>query len=109
MYKLDDAYLNGYAKICGIYATVVYNSLCRHANFYNQECFPSLKKIAEEHNISKPKVVDAEFEFRKVDESKIKKILVEEHDFSAQRVEKQLERLRELKEKQKQKGLSDWV
>ena len=59
MYKLDDAYLNGYAKICGIYATVVYNSLCRHANFYNQECFPSLKKIAEEHNISKPKVVDA--------------------------------------------------
>jgi len=57
----------------------------------------------------KPKVVDADFEFPKVDEEKIKKILVEKHDFSEDRVEKQLEKLRKLKEKKKQKGLGDWV
>lgn len=57
----------------------------------------------------KPKVVDAEFEFGKVDEGKIRQILVEEHDFSEDRVEKQLEKLRQLKEKKKQKGLGDWV
>jgi len=56
----------------------------------------------------KPKVVDADFKFEKIDEKKIKKILVDEHDFSAARVEKQLERLRELKEKQKQRGLGDY-
>jgi len=36
----------------------------------------------------KPDVVDAEFDFKEVDEEKIKKILVEEHDFSEERVEK---------------------
>jgi flap endonuclease-1 len=56
----------------------------------------------------KPKVVDAEFDFPKVDEEKIKKILVEEHDFSEERVEKQLEKLRKLSEKKKQKGLGDY-
>ncbi len=57
----------------------------------------------------KPNVVNADFEFEKADEEKIKKILVEEHDFSKDRVEKQFEKLRELKEKKKQKGLGDWV
>jgi len=57
----------------------------------------------------KPDVIDTEFDFKKLDEEKIKKILVEEHDFSMERVEKQLGKLRDLKEKQKQKGLGDWV
>jgi len=57
----------------------------------------------------KPKVADAEFKFPKINEEKIKKILVEEHNFSEARIEKQLERLRELKEKKKQKGLGNWV
>jgi len=57
----------------------------------------------------KPDVVDAEFDFKNVDEEKIKEILIERHDFSLERVEKQLEKLRDIKEKQKQKGLSDWV
>ena len=35
----------------------------------------------------KPSVVNAEFKFKKVDEEKIKKILVDEHDFSEERVE----------------------
>ena len=56
----------------------------------------------------KPEVFDAELKFEKVDEEKIKKILVEEHDFSEERVNKQLEKLRELKEKKKQKSLGDW-
>ena len=57
----------------------------------------------------KPDVKDEDLEFGEVDEDKIKKILVEEHDFSEQRVEKQLERLRKIKEKAKQKGLDKWV
>lgn len=57
----------------------------------------------------KPKVIDIDIEFGEIDEEKIKKILVEEHDFSDERVEKQLDKLRELKEQKKQKGLGDWV
>ena len=56
----------------------------------------------------KPDVIDADFNFGKVDEEKIKKILVEEHDFSEERVEKQLKRLREIEEERKQKGLDKW-
>ncbi len=56
----------------------------------------------------RPSVVDADFNFGKINEEKIKKILIEEHDFSEARVEKQLERLRLAKEKQKQKGLGDY-
>ena len=50
-YDVDDAYLNGWAKKCKAYATAVYNSLCRNAN-KEQYCWPSLKKIAEEHSMS---------------------------------------------------------
>ena len=57
----------------------------------------------------KPAVINADFKFGKADEKKIKKILVEEHDFSEERVDKQLEKLREVKEKKKQKALGDWV
>jgi len=57
----------------------------------------------------KPNVKNFEIEFKKMDEERIKKILVKEHDFSEKRVEKQLEKLREFKEKKKQKGLNEWV
>ncbi len=56
----------------------------------------------------KPKVIGADFKFRKINEEKIKKILVEEHDFSLQRIEKQLERLKDMHEKAKQKDLKKW-
>ncbi len=52
---VDDLYLNGYAKKCGIYATGVYLSLCRHAS-KDQECYPSYRKIAEELKISERQV-----------------------------------------------------
>ena len=51
-YKIDDAYLNQYARILGVYSTAVYNSLSRHAEFYSQKAFPSERLIAEEHNIN---------------------------------------------------------
>jgi flap endonuclease-1 len=56
----------------------------------------------------KPNVTNSFFKFSKVNEKKIREILVEEHDFSDERVQKQLERLREITEKNKQKGLDKW-
>jgi flap endonuclease-1 len=56
----------------------------------------------------KPDVSHSIFEFKKVSEKKIRQILVDEHDFSDDRVQKQLERLREINEKNKQKGLDKW-
>lgn len=51
-YKVDDAYINGYARVCKPVATAVYNSLCRHAEFNSQRAFPSQKLIAYQHSIS---------------------------------------------------------
>jgi len=56
----------------------------------------------------KPKVINTSFKFGKVNEKKIRQILVEEHDFSEERVDKQIERLREITEKNKQKNLGKW-
>jgi len=56
----------------------------------------------------RPNVIDVDFDFPRIDEEKIKKILIDEHDFSQERVIKQLGRLKESKEKQKQKGLDKW-
>lgn len=51
-FKIDDAYLNGYARVCKPVATAVYNSLCRHAEFHSQKAFPSQGLIAYQHDIS---------------------------------------------------------
>ncbi|MDP3986739.1 MAG: flap endonuclease-1 [Nanoarchaeota archaeon] len=56
----------------------------------------------------KPDVKSFDLIFPEVNEDKIKEILVERHNFSEERVNKQLEKLHEIKEKKKQKGLSDW-
>ena len=55
-FVIDDLYLNGYAKKCGIYATGVYLSLCRHAD-KQQKSFPSHQRIAEELAISRSQVI----------------------------------------------------
>ena len=57
-FQIDDEYLNGYARLCGINATGVYLSLCRHVN-KEQTCFPSKKLIAEELAISERTVYTA--------------------------------------------------
>ncbi len=56
----------------------------------------------------KPNVYDTDFKFGKIDEEKIKEILVERHNFSEERVDKQLDKLKEITEKAKQKGLDKW-
>lgn len=56
----------------------------------------------------KPNVSNAFFKFEKINEKKIREILVLEHDFSDERVQKQIERLREITEKNKQSGLDKW-
>jgi flap endonuclease-1 len=60
------------------------------------------------HLFKKPDVKNCEISFPKIDEEKIKEILVERHEFSLERVEKQLEKLRGVKKKQGQKGLDKW-
>ncbi len=56
-FKIDDKFLNEYAKYVGIYAVGVYASLCKHAQFKFQKTFPLVKKIAEELDISLSKVL----------------------------------------------------
>jgi len=56
----------------------------------------------------KPNVSTSFLKFEKVNEKRIREILVEEHNFSDDRVQKQLERLRDITEKNKQKGLEKW-
>ena len=50
-FMVDDEYLNGYARLCGIAATGVYTSLCRHSN-KDQKAWPSILLIAQELEIS---------------------------------------------------------
>jgi|TARA_Y100000034_G_C6882067_1_gene404336 flap endonuclease-1 len=54
-------------------------------------------------------VKDVEIKYPKIDEEKIKEILVGRHNFSNERVEKQISRLKGVVEKGKQKGLGNWV
>ena len=56
-----------------------------------------------------PNVREYDFKFAKVDENRIRKMLIDKHEFSEERIEKQLEKLRDIKEKQKQKNLGGWV
>lgn len=56
----------------------------------------------------KPNVSNADIKFSRFDKSRIKRILVNKHDFSEERVDKQLEKLEELEEKNKQKDLNKW-
>jgi len=53
---IDDKYLNGYAKLCGWQATLVYIALCRHAN-EDQESFPSIKLLQEKLGIARNSVI----------------------------------------------------
>ena len=53
----------------------------------------------------KPNVRREKIVFPKPDESKVRKVLVEEHDFSLERVEKQLSKLRDAKRQEAQRTL----
>ncbi len=55
-FMVDDAYLNGYAKLCGSNATLVYLCLCRHADKH-QQSFPSVLLMAEKTGLSKNSIM----------------------------------------------------
>ncbi len=65
-----------------------------------QEIFSTIKDI--------PVTNDFNLEWKSVDEAQVQKILIEKHDFTKERVESKLEKLRELRGKGTQKGLSSF-
>lgn len=78
------------------YPTLIFKEMEGRMDFDWQEIFEIFKKP----NVRKEKIV-----FPKIDEEKIKEILVERHDFSLDRVEKQLGKLKEGKGKATQQKL----
>ncbi|MFA5953113.1 MAG: flap endonuclease-1 [Candidatus Pacearchaeota archaeon] len=56
----------------------------------------------------KPSVKNFEIKFPKLNENKIRKILVDKHEFSEERIEKQIEKLQETESSGKQKNLDKW-
>ncbi len=78
------------------YPVQIFRSVEEKLDFNWQEVFEIFKKP----NVSKEKNV-----FPKIDEKKIKEILVNEHNFSLERVEKQLEKLRDIRKKSAQNKL----
>jgi flap endonuclease-1 len=65
-----------------------------------EEVYNTFKKM--------PVIDEYSLSFRNLDEEKIKKLLVDKFDFSEERVESQLEKLRKGLESKKQKGLKEW-
>ena len=54
------------------------------------------------------KYSNEEIIFPKINEDKIREILIERHNFSKDRIEKQIEKLKDIEKAKKQKGLSEW-
>ena len=52
---------------------------------------------------------NVELKWEKVDIEKIKKILIEKHEFSEERVNSQLEKLKKEQVQKQQKGLGDFL
>ena len=71
-FMMDDAYLNGQARLCGWQATLAYSSLCRHAN-KSQECFPSIKLMAEELAVNRKTILKGLYNLEKYNVIKVKK------------------------------------
>ncbi len=66
-----------------------------------EEVFNLFKKL--------PHTDDYKLEWAPLDKAKIQKILVDEHDFSVERVESSLEKLKKSEDKKKQKSLGDFL
>lgn len=75
------------------------NALPDEDKFDWQEIYPLFHK---------PNVSEFEIDFPKLDEEKIKEILVYRHDFSEERVNNHIEKIRGSLEKNKQKNLKGW-
>ncbi|MBL7100592.1 MAG: flap endonuclease-1 [Nanoarchaeota archaeon] len=57
---------------------------------------------------SMPVMLNYQLRWSNIDEGKIRKLLIDKHDFSEERVNKTLDSLKRYKENKKQKGLSDF-
>lgn len=79
-----------------IYPVQIFKEFEGRMDFNWQDVFEIFKKP----NVSKDKV-----EFPKLDENKIREILVERHDFSLERIENQLNKLKDVKKQSSQKTL----
>jgi len=84
----------------------IFDSVKEQIESLPRELYFDWKEIFELFH--KPNVFNFSIEFPKINEEKIREILVYRHNFSDERVQKQLERLRELNEKNKQKALDKW-
>lgn len=60
------------------------------------------------HLFKKPDVTNFKIDFPIFNENKIYEILVKKHNFSAERIEKQLDKLKDFFKKSTQKGLNKW-
>lgn len=78
------------------YPVQIFKAIEERLDFDWQVIFEIFKKP----NVSREEVV-----FPKIDEKKIKEILIDRHNFSSERVEKQLEKLREIRSKSSQQTL----
>jgi flap endonuclease-1 len=78
------------------YPVEIFKEVEHQIEFNWQEVFEIFKK---------PNVKSLKLNFPKVNPQKVKEILVERHDFSLERVEKNLEKLNELKKKSAQRTL----
>lgn len=78
------------------YPVRIFSEVEEKLDFNWQEVFEIFKK---------PNVLREKVEFPKVDEEKIKELLVERHDFSAERIQNQIEKLRDVKRQSAQKTL----
>ncbi len=56
----------------------------------------------------KPNVKDINIKFPEINFEKIKEILIKKHNFSEERVEKQINKLKKIQEDKKQSGLDKW-
>src|SRR3989338_1947280 len=73
---------------------LIFKSLQEKMNALSEEDKFDWKEIFELFH--KPNVTNEKFKFGKIDEKKIRRILVQEHEFSEERIEKQLGKLREI-------------
>jgi DNA-binding transcriptional regulator YhcF (GntR family) len=58
-FRVDNEFIDVFARHLGATTTVVYMSLCRHTNNTTSQSFPSMRLIADENGISTRSVIRA--------------------------------------------------
>lgn len=55
-FTVDNLFIDEYVRLCGVYTSGVYLSLCRHANRARM-CWPSIRLISEELDVTARRVI----------------------------------------------------